>query len=54
MLIEWKGCWAVELIGSEKQRKGSCKERACRTSLGMRQRRDTFHWKEIPVYHNAA
>lgn len=54
MLIEWKGCGAVELISSEKQREGNCKERACRMSLGLGQGTDAFYWKEILSYHNAA
>lgn len=34
MLIEWKGCGAVELIGSEKQRRGVVMSGASRTILG--------------------
>lgn len=54
MLIEWKGCGAMELIGSEKQREGNCKERAYRMSLGLGQGTDAFYWKEILPYHNVA
>lgn len=47
MLIEWKGCGAMELIGREKQRRGVVKSGRLGRLWGQRRGADAFDWKEI-------